>query len=104
MKKHLITLPYKPVIAALIFSFTIISCKKNHDSIVEKPLQVEETSIAGNTVQPVITIAANATVPPTKTKYNFVFDWEKTQYMPTAPGKPAVPVPWSDQVTRNYDP
>ncbi|MFL5746766.1 MAG: hypothetical protein ACJ751_18960 [Niastella sp.] len=104
MKKHLITLPYKPVIAALIFSFTIISCKKNHDSVAEKPLQVEETAIAGNAAQPVITIAANATVPPTKTKYNFVFDWEQAQYMPVAPGQPAVPVPWSNQVTRNYDP
>lgn len=104
MKKHLIILPYKPVIAALIFSFTFISCDKHKDSPDEKPLQVEETAIAGNTAQPVITIAANATVPPTKTKYNFVFDWEKAQYMPVVPGQPAVPVPWSDQVTRNYDP
>jgi hypothetical protein len=104
MKKHLIILPYKPVIAALIFSFSIISCKKDHESDAEKPLQVEETATNGNAAQPVITIAANAIVPPTKTSYNFVFDWEQAQYMPVVPGQPAVPVPWSDQVTRNYDP
>ena len=104
MKKHLIILPYQPVIAALIFSFTFISCDKDKDSPDEKPVQVEETAIAGNAAQPVITIAANAIVPPTKTKYNFLFDWENAQYMPVAPGKPAVPVPWSDQATRNYDP
>jgi hypothetical protein len=64
MKKHLIILPYKPVIAALIFSLTFISCKKDKDSADEKPLQVEETATAGNAAQPVITIAPNATVPP----------------------------------------
>jgi hypothetical protein len=104
MKKHLIILPYKPVIAALIFSFTFISCKKDKDSPQEKPLQVEEMATLNNSFQPVITIKGNTTVPPTQSKYNYVFDWEKTQYMPVIPGRPAVPVPWSDQTTRNYDP
>jgi hypothetical protein len=104
MKKYLIILPYKPVIVALIFSFTFISCDKDNDSPREKPLQVEEMGTLNSSAQPVITITGSTTVPPTKTKYNFVFDWEKAQYMPVAPGQPAVPVPWSDQVTRNYDP
>jgi hypothetical protein len=103
MSKHLIIRPSKLAFTALIFGFTFISCKKDKDSS-EKTVLVEETATTGNGVQPVITIATNATVPPTKTKYNFVFDWEQAQYMPVAPGQPAVPVPWSDQTTRNYDP
>lgn len=104
MKKHLIILPCQPVFAVLLFCFIFISCKKDKNGDSEKELQVEETATAGNAVQPVITIAPNAPVPPTTTKYNFIFDWEKTQFMPVVPGQPAVPVPWSDQTIRNYDP
>lgn len=104
MKKHLIIFSYKPVLAALICSFTFISCDKDKDSPGDSPLQVEEIATTNTAAQPVITIAANTTVPPTQTKYNFVFDWETAQYMPTTPGQAAVPVPWSDQAIRNYDP
>jgi hypothetical protein len=104
MKKHLIILPYKAAIAAFIFSFILISCDKKGDPVTEPPpLQVEETAIVNPGARPVITIAANAPVPPTTTKYNFVFDWEHAQNMPVMPGKPAVPVPWSDQAIKNYD-
>ncbi|AEW00368.1 hypothetical protein A4D02_23870 [Niastella koreensis] len=103
MRKQLIIFPPKLAVAALIFSFSFISCDKDKDS-TDKTVQVEETATAGNGAQPVITIAANAVVPPTKTQFNFIFDWEQVQYMPVMPGQPAVPVPWSDQTTRNYDP
>lgn len=103
MRQRLIILPPKLAFAALIFSFSFISCHKDKDA-ADKTVQVEETATAGNGAQPVITIATNAAVPPTKTQFNFVFDWEQAQYMPVAPGQPAVPVPWSDQTTRNYDP
>jgi hypothetical protein len=104
MKKHLITLPYKVVIAAFIFSFTIISCDKDDDSDREQPLQVEAIANIDAGAQPVITIAANAVTPPTQPKLNYNFDWENAQYMPVQPGQPAVPVPWSSQVIKNYDP
>jgi hypothetical protein len=104
MKKHLIILPYKVVIAAFIFSFTLISCDKDGDSPGEQPLQVEEVAGTNDGAQPVISIAANAVVPPTQSKYNFNFDWEHAQYMPVKPGQPAVPVPWSSQAIKNYDP
>ena len=103
MKKHLIILPYKAAIAVFIFSFTLISCDKDSDSPAEKLLQVEETA-TNNGANPVITITGNTTIPPTRPKYNFVFDWEQAQNMPVAPGQPAVPVPWSDRATRSYDP
>ncbi|OQP42809.1 hypothetical protein A4H97_11655 [Niastella yeongjuensis] len=106
MKKRLIIQLHKAVTAAFIFSFIFISCDKDNDNgpAPEKPLEVEEAPTAGNSAQPVITITGNTTVPPSKTKYNFVFDWENTQFMPVVPGHPAVPVPWSDQTIRNYDP
>jgi len=103
MKKHLL-ITYKSAIAVFIFSFSLISCEKKGVSADEQPLQVEEITNTSDPAQPQITFPANATVPPTRSTLNFVFDWEHAQQMPVMPGKPPVPVPWSDQAIKNYDP
>ncbi|MBO9202983.1 MULTISPECIES: hypothetical protein [Niastella] len=104
MKKNHIILTCKVALATLIFNFTLISCHKDKGSSGEKAVEVEETATINPGAQPTITIPANATVPPTKTGLNFSFNWENAQTMPVVPGQPTVPVPWSDQVVRNYDP
>lgn len=90
---------------ALLLVITIIAgCRKKVDRPQEDALQVEEITSTNDPAQPVITIPTDKTLLPSKSAYNFVFDWETATQMPVPPGKPAVPMPWSDNAVRNYDP
>lgn len=105
MRKHnLILAAFKTTFVVLIFSFAIMSCRKKVGTPPDAPLQVEEITNTNDPAQPVITIPANNTLLPSKSSLNFVFDWEHAATMPVKPGNPVVPMPWSEQVVRNYDP
>jgi hypothetical protein len=91
--------------ALIICIFTLIGCDKKGDSLPEPPpLQVEEFANTDDTTKPLITISGNTTVHSSRSQLNHIFDWEQTQQMPVYPGQPAVPVPWSEEAVRNYDP
>jgi hypothetical protein len=81
-----------------------MSCRKNAASSSEPPLQVEEINNANDPAQPVITVPPDNTLLPTNSSLNFMFDWEQASTMPVMPGTPAVPMPWSDQAIKLYDP
>ncbi|HEX6431849.1 MAG TPA: hypothetical protein VF008_29360 [Niastella sp.] len=81
-----------------------MSCRKKAETPPDNPLQVEEITNTNDPAQPVITIPANNTLLPSRSLLNFVFDWEHAVTMPVKPGNPVVPMPWSDQAVRNYDP
>jgi hypothetical protein len=93
-------------IACVFFLLVAISaCRKDHKSPPqEKPLTVEEITNTNDPAQPVITIPTNNILQPSKPDYNFIFNWETATSMPVPPGKPSVPMPWSDQAIKNYDP
>jgi hypothetical protein len=82
-----------------------MSCHKKADPPPDNPpLQVDEITSTNNAAQPVITIPPDKTLLPSKSSLNFVFDWEQAVTMPVKPGSPVVPMPWSDQAVKNYDP
>jgi hypothetical protein len=94
-------------IACVIFLFFLMavsSCRKDHKSPPEKPLTVEEIINTNDPAQPVITVPTNNILQPSKPDYNFIFNWETATSMPVPAGKPSVPMPWSDQAIKNYDP
>ncbi len=88
----------------LLFNAGISSCKKDAAPPPEKPLQVEEITTVNDNIKPGVIIPTDKTLKPTRSIFNFEFNWETAQYMPSSPGTPRVPVPWSDNVIRNYDP
>lgn len=94
---------FKAAFVVLIFAFIVMGCRRN-SPLTDTPLQVEEIANTNDPSQPVITIPADNTLQPTRSLFDFEFDWEHAQNMPAQPGKPVIPVPWSDQAIRNYDP
>jgi hypothetical protein len=90
---------------ALLLGTTILTgCHKKVAGPGENSLQVEEIANTNDPAQPVITVPTDKILLPTKPSFNFVFDWEQATEMPVPPGQPAVPMPWSHNAIRNYDP
>ncbi|WP_205513873.1 hypothetical protein [Longitalea arenae] len=93
------------IIPLFIYIYSIIGCeKKGADQPEPIPLQVEEVTSTNDTLQPVITIPTGISLQPTRPVANYPFDWENAHQMPVPAGKAPVPVPWSEQAIRNYDP
>src|SRR5688572_20949394 len=103
-KARLITLRNCAACTLLLVITILTGCRKKVTGPGESLLQVEEIAITNDPAQPVITIPTDKTLLPTKPSDNFVFDWETATQMPVPPGKPVVPMPWSDNAIRNYDP
>src|SRR5688500_15906325 len=103
-KYNLISTAFKAAFVVLIFVFAIMSCRKTSKIPPAKTLVVEQITNTHDPAQPVITIPADNRLLPSQSSLNFVFNWEQAVTMPVRPGSPVVPMPWSDQAVRNYDP
>jgi hypothetical protein len=88
----------------LVLGLAFASCKKDHteQTVAIVPLQVEADNSAS--VVPVIAPRINLPLQPTKLGFQEVFDWETAAYMPHPADKPKIPVPWSDEASRMYNP
>ncbi len=85
----------------LVFALFIVSCKPSEEApSVTLVVEVDDTPYSDS---PVIVLITNAvTFPSDLAEYQFYFDWENLETMPTEDGNPPILTPWSDQANRAF--
>ncbi|MCU0353366.1 MAG: hypothetical protein MUD08_06440 [Cytophagales bacterium] len=88
-----------PVALCVLSTLFLVNCRSKDP---EPTLNVLENTDVSSAANPTIVPVQSRPTPPSKTKFNWLLDWENLTTMPVTASQKPIPMPWSDQATRMY--